>query len=377
MKENEIINLLSGADETINKIVLSDKIKGEYNKIIVRPVVIKDKKCYQLECFTSNKVFHKNVQENELFNDLPLTDFKQILVELVGKNLIFSATKSGYKLKEQENKVVTVTNNAHNKTKQYLINEGDDVPVMVELGIFTKENKIVRTMYDKFKQINRFIEIIDDVYKTQKLKEITILDFGCGKSYLTFLVYHYFVNIKKVKAKIIGYDIKKDVVEHCNNLAKKYNYTGLEFVLSDVSKDKLFDGKIDMVISLHACNTATDYALNFAIKNNVKNIFSVPCCQHEINLSIKPAGEYDILLKDGLFKERFSSLLTDSIRTQILRAMGYSVDVIEFVGFEHSPKNIMLRASKTKLPDMKLLKEIENLKNKYKFNQTLFDIIDK
>ena len=154
------------------------------------------------------------------------------------------------------------------------------------------------------------------------------------------------------------------MVEHCNNLAKKYNYTGLEFVLSDVSKDKLFDGKIDMVISLHACDTATDYALNFAIKNNVKNIFSVPCCQHEINLSIKPAGEYDILLKDGLFKERFSSLLTDAIRTQILRAMGYSVDVIEFVGFEHSPKNIMLRASKTKLSDTKLLKAIENLKNK-------------
>ena len=204
MKENEIINLLSGADETINKIVLSDKIKGEYNKIIVRPVVIKDKKCYQLECFTSNKVFHKNVQENELFNNLPLTNFKQILVELVGKNLIFSATKNGFKLKEQENKVVTVTNNAHNKTKQYLINEGDDVPVMVELGIFTKENKIVRTMYDKFKQINRFIEIIDDVYKTQKLKEITILDFGCGKRYLTFLVYHYFVNIKKLKQKLLG-----------------------------------------------------------------------------------------------------------------------------------------------------------------------------
>ncbi len=377
MKENEIINLLNSQDIAINKIVLSDRAQGEYDKIIVRPVVIKGVKNYQLESFKTNKVFHKNVKENELFNNVPLLDFKQMFVETVGKNLIFSASKNGFKLKEQANEIKDLANSSHNKTKQYLINEGDNVPVMVELGIFTKENKIVRTMYDKFKQINRFIEIIDDVYKTQKLNEITILDFGCGKSYLTFLVYHYFVNIKKIKAKIIGYDIKSDVVNNCNILAKKYGYTGLEFILSDVSKDKLFEGKIDMVISLHACDTATDYALNFAIQNNVKNIFSVPCCQHEVNLSIKPAGEYDILIKDGLFKERFSSLLTDAIRTQILRAMGYSTDVIEFVGFEHSPKNIMLRATKTKDKNLQLLKDIEALKNKYKFNQTLFDIVTK
>ena len=197
--------------------------------------------------------------------------------------------------------------------------------------------------------------------KTTKKQEITILDFGCGKSYLTFLVYYYFVKIKQIKAKIIGYDIKKDVVENCNKIAKKYNYDGLEFILSDVKKDQLFEGKVDMVITLHACDTATDFALDFAIKNRVKHIFSVPCCQHEVNMSIKKAGDFDILLNDGLIKERFSALLTDAVRVEILRAKGYSVDVIEFVDFAHSPKNLMIRAKFNSV--IKSLDDIKILKN--------------
>jgi len=240
------------------------------------------------------------------------------------------------------------------------------------LGIFSKDFKLIKPMYDKFKQINKFIEIINQAYINENKNEITILDFGCGKSYLTFLVYYYFVEIKKIKAKIIGYDIKKDVVKKCNDVAKKYNYSGIEFVLADVEKDKLFDGKIDMVITLHACNTATDYALNFAINNKVKHIFSVPCCQHEINASICKGGDFDILLKDGLIKERFSSLLTDSIRTEILRAKGYSVDVIEFVDFAHSPKNIMLRAKLDS--NKKSLTNVLTLQEKYKFNQKLLEL---
>ena len=246
------------------------------------------------------------------------------------------------------------------------------MPALVDLGIFTKEHKIVASMYDKFKQINKFIEIIDNELKNYNSTEITILDFGCGKSYLTFLVYYYFAKLRNIKAKIIGYDLKADVVEHCNQIAKKYGYDGLEFVVSDVKKDKLYNNKIDMVISLHACDTATDYALNFAINNNVKYIFSVPCCQHEINLSISKAGDFDIMLKDGLFKERFSALLTDAVRTGILRAVGYSVDVIEFVDFAHSPKNIMLRA--TKNSTKKSYQSLLDLQNKYKFNQTLLSL---
>lgn len=353
----------------IKKIILSDS-KTDVKKIIVHPIELKGEQKWQIEKYVGAQVFHSNVDFENL-KTLPFDDYKQITVEATGTTGVFSATKTGYKLKEKQNNIKQI-NLQHNKQKQYFINEGDDVPALVDLGIFTRDGKIVASMYDKFKQINKFIEIIDASLKNFSGQEITILDFGCGKSYLTFLIYYYFEKLRKIKAKIIGYDLKADVIEHCNQIAKKYGYDGLQFVVSDVKSDKLYNNKIDMVISLHACDTATDYALNFAIENNVKYIFSVPCCQHEINLSIAKAGDFDILLKDGLFKERFSALLTDAIRTEVLRSVGYSVDVIEFVDFAHSPKNIMLRA--TKNSTKKSYQNLLNLKEKYKFKQTLIDL---
>lgn len=356
-------------EQSICKIILSDTT-NEIKKQIIRPIVVKNANKWQIERYKGAQVFHENVSFDEVIN-LNFAPYKQITIECVGKTFVFSRTKTSYKMKETSNSIKEI-DNAHNKQKQYFINEGDDVPALVDLGIFTRDGKIVASMYDKFKQINKFIEIIDDTLKTYNRHEITVLDFGCGKSYLTFLVYYYFVKLRNIKAKIIGYDLKKDVVEHCNQIASKYGYDGLEFVVSDVKKDALFKGKIDMVISLHACDTATDYALNFAINNGVKHIFSVPCCQHEINLSIKKVGDFDILLKDGLIKERFSALLTDAIRTEILRAKGYSVDVIEFVDFAHSPKNIMLRA--TKNSTQKSVGKLLDLKQKYNFKQTLLEL---
>ena len=366
---NKIIEHLKENEDILNKLILSDS-STETKKIVAKKVVIKQQIMWQTESFVGAQVFHKNINFSELL-ELPFFDYKQITIEKQGETTVFSKTKTSYKSKSVLNNV-EVKVNEHNKQKNYLINEGDNVPVLVDLGVFTKENKVVKSMYDKFKQINKFIELIDHSFSKTNLKEITILDFGCGKSYLTFLVYHYFVNIKKINAKIIGYDIKKDVVETCNKVVKKYNYKNIEFILSDVKKDELFKGKIDMIITLHACDTATDYALNFAINNNVPYIFSVPCCQHEINSSITKAGDFDILLSDGLFKERFSSLLTDSIRAEVLRAKGYSVDVIEFVDFAHSPKNIMLRAEKNSTK--KQIKKLLELQNKYNFKQTLLDL---
>lgn len=352
------------------KIILSDT-NTETKKIIVHKTTIKGQIKWQIERYIGAQVFHQNVDFDAVLA-LPFAEYKQITVQCVGKTGIFSATKTGFKLKQNQTENKQISTTEHNKQKQYFINEGDDVPALVDLGVFTCDGKIVASMYDKFKQINKFIEIIDSELKNYTQNQITVLDFGCGKSYLTFLVYYYFAKIRKIKAKIIGYDLKKDVVEHCNQIAQKYGYDGLEFVVSDVKKDKLYNNKIDMVISLHACDTATDYALNFAINNNVKYIFSVPCCQHEINSSIAKAGDFDILLKDGLFKERFSALLTDAIRTEILRAVGYSVDVIEFVDFAHSPKNIMLRA--TKNSTKKSYQKLIDLSKKYKFKQTLLSL---
>lgn len=355
----------------LKKMILSDST-NEIKKIIVRPVQIKNREMFQIERYCLNKVFHENIEFNKLL-DIPYAEYKQIMIETIGKDIIFSKQKSEYKKKERPNNISpTDIKLSHNKQKSYIINEGDYVPAMIDLGIFTKDGKIVRSKYDKFKQINRFIEIIDDLFKSMKKDEITMLDFGCGKSYLTFLVYYYFVEIKKMKANIIGYDLKADVVDRCNEIAKLYGYTGLHFQMNDIKKDKLYDGKIDAIISLHACDTATDYALDFAIKRKIPYIFSVPCCQHEINQTIKKGGDFDILLNDGLIKERFSALLTDAIRVEVLRAKGYNVDVIEFVDFAHSPKNIMLRASLTDKSGS--FDKVEKLIKKYNFTQKLYEL---
>ena len=258
------------------KLILSET-QAEIKKIIVRPIKIKDKLLLQIEKYKNNQVYHENVEIDKIL-DLQFFDYKQILIELKDKNIIFSKKSNGYKQKVQLKEASQEINLSHNKQKSYLINEGDNVPALVDLGIFTKDGKIVKAKYDKFKQINRFIEIIDDVFKSIKKDKITILDFGCGKSYLTFLVYYYFVEIKKIKANIIGYDLKSDVVDNCNDIAKTYGYKGLHFFVNDVKKDKLFEGDIDMIISLHACDTATDYALDYAIKRKIPYIFSVPCC---------------------------------------------------------------------------------------------------
>lgn len=262
----------------------------------------------------------------------------------------------------------------HNREKEYILREGESIPALVDLGVFTQDYKIVRSKYDKYKQINRFIELIDDEFRRMDRDRITILDFGCGKSYLTFILYYYFAVKKGVKARIIGYDLKADVVEHCNAIAKKYGYEDLEFRVADVKRDALYAEPVDMLVTLHACDTATDYALYYAISHNVKYIFSVPCCQHEINSQIRKGGELDVFLRHGIIKERMSALLTDSIRAELLEDRGYSVDMIEFIDFEHSPKNIMLRAVKGKAPGSAGTENARALAERYGFKQTLLEL---
>ena len=377
----EIKSLISTDDGALIKISISSPFSKdeEYNKITVRPVIIKNKPCFQAERFKNNQVFHLNTSAEEL-SELLENAFKkygQICFFKAGTTITFSVSANG-KIKKsvaKNNLKAKASDNENNRKKEYIFNEGENIPALVDLGVFTPDFKIVKAKYDKFKQINRFIEIVNDAFVNDTRESVTILDFGCGKSYLTFIIYYYFREIKKKNVKIIGYDLKKDVVENCNKIAEKYGYDNLKFVVSDVTRDVLYNEHIDMVISLHACDTATDFALNYAIQKNVKYIFSVPCCQHEVNKEIKKGGDFDLLLKHGLIKERMSALLTDSIRAGILEDMGYSVDVLEFVDFSHSPKNIMLRAKKTKKQTDKNRKQIKELQEKYQFNQTLYKLV--
>ena len=372
--------ILTERDEIIKISVSSPFSKDEeFNKMTIRPVIIKNLLCFQAERFKNNQVFHLNIHQSEFsaFLEDIFKKYAQIGVFKAGETITFSISKNN-KIKKSvsKNNLKAQNKNAeNNRKKEYIFNEGENIPALVDLGVFTKDFKIVNSKYDKFKQINRFIEIVNDAFSDDTNKNITILDFGCGKSYLTFIIYYYFAEVKKKNVKIIGYDLKKDVVENCNKIAEKYGYKNLKFIVSDVTKDVLYDEHIDMVISLHACDTATDFALNYAIRKNVKHIFSVPCCQHEVNKTIKKGGDFDILLKHGLIKERMSALLTDSIRASVLEDMGYSVDVLEFVDFSHSPKNIMIRAKKTKKISDKNRQQIKVLQEKYDFTQTLYKLV--
>lgn len=371
--------------QSIIKATASGSMGDTYKKIVLRPIVLKNKNFWQAERFKGTQVFHLNIAENDLetfVNQSIAPYFKQIDIRYTDKTTcLFIRNKKVAKRTETAAKAQAKPPEEHDRKKRSLLNEGDNIPALVDLGIFTNDFKIVKGMNDKFRQINRFIEIIDDAFAKSTLSEpLTILDFGCGKSYLTFIVYYYFTQIKKIDVKVVGYDLKADVVQKCNEVAQKYGYENLGFYVNDVTKGVPYNGKIDAVISLHACDVATDYAIAHAISNGVKYLFSVPCCQHEINLSIKPSnsrdGDLNILLKYGLIKERAAALLTDSVRAAVLEDFGYFVDVTEFVDFEHTPKNIMLRAVLgAKKKNNK--NELFRLKEKYGFSQTLLDLVYK
>ena len=264
------------------------------------------------------------------------------------------------------------------RDRQYILREGIPVPFLVDLGVMSEQGKVHQSSYDKFKQINRFLEFIEDILPAlSREREITILDFGCGKSYLTFAMYYYLHELKGLTLEVTGLDLKKDVIVHCNELAKKYHYEGLSFLHGDIA-DYTGTDSADMVVTLHACDIATDYALHYALQHDVKYIFSVPCCQHEINAQIKKGGELDIFLRHGIIKERMSALLTDSIRAAVLEDMGYEVDMIEFIDFAHSPKNIMLRCTRKRAPYRRgtpRIDEARALAERYGFRQTLLELI--
>ena len=320
------------------------------NKVRIRPVRYKDRHVYQFEAFCGTQVFHQNLEKEEACGKILeyMENFRQMQLETQSAAVSALVSKKGkvtVKKKLRARKKAPAATD-HNRKKHYILEEGIPVPFLQDLGVMTAEGKIVRTKFDKFRQINRFLEFVQDVLpKLPREREIRILDFGCGKSYLTFAMYYYLHELQGLDVRILGLDLKEDVIRACNQLSQRYGYEKLRFLEGNIA-DYTGADEVDMVVTLHACDTATDFALAKAVGWKAKVILSVPCCQHELNGQM----ENELLrpiLQYGLIKERLAALVTDGLRAQYLEREGYDVQVLEFIDMEHTPKNILLRAVRT------------------------------
>lgn len=362
-------------DLGVSKVVLSNRAdkSGDIVKTVIRRL---DGGKYQAESFTEKQAFHDNFASDGLCEKIcELFPTRFVQAELFTESFIYSAkvTKKGKLLNSRRKNDKPVESGEHNRRKKHIIDSENLPPVFAELGISGADGRIISSKYDKFRQICRFIEQINDVLSKDSGENLEIVDFGCGKSYLTFVLYFYITEILHKKAHIIGLDLKADVIEKCTLLAKKYGYSGLEFLCLDVKDYKPTKG-VDMVISLHACDTATDYALNFAVKCRAKYIFSVPCCQKEARGMVKTEN-FSIFTDYGLVKERFCSLVTDTLRAKLLECHGYNAEICEFIDFENSPKNMLIRAVRSPSADRyrtaKIKKQIDGIKNEFGIEITL------
>lgn len=337
--------------ELLSAVLSNPRDREKAFKGRIRPVLKKGNLVFQFEIFKGKQVFHENLETKAAVDRACewMEHFRQMQIDTKSERASVLISKKG-KVTINRKKVTRPDQGkqdlSHNREKQYILKEGMDIPFLRDLGVMTQEGKIVRSRFDKFRQINRYLEFIEDVLpKLPKDREITILDFGCGKSYLTFAMYYFLHEIRGYEVRMVGLDLKEDVIEHCNALAEKYGYDHLRFLTGDIAQ---YEGmtKVDMVVTLHACDTATDYALAKAVSWGADVILSVPCCQHELNRQI----ENDILspvLSYGLLKERMAALVTDGLRAEYLKKEGHDTQILEFIDMEHTPKNILIRAVKT------------------------------
>ena len=325
-------------------------------RLRVRPVMLRDRLLFQLESFRGNQVFHRNLTEEEAGEAVleAMADFRQLSVKTRRFEAEAMVSKKGkVTVRRRESapapsgKVPDALRMAHNRKKKYILEEGKPVPFLIDLGVQTEDGRTVKSRYDKFRQINRFLEFIADIMPIlPKDRCVRIIDFGCGKSYLTFAMYYYLHELCGLDIRVTGLDLKADVIRRCSALAEKYGYRKLDFLQGDIAD---FEGtdSVDMVVTLHACDTATDFALYKAVKWNAAVILSVPCCQHEVNRQIRNEV-LEPALKYGLIRERLSALVTDSVRAGLLEEQGYETQILEFIDMEHTPKNILIRAVKRK-----------------------------
>ena len=359
----------------IQMVISKSRIKDGPSKVKIRPILLKDKFIYQATETVGPKVLHTNYERQELIEyigELMEERFMQLQWEGQYEDGLVLVSKKGHLTTKVKRHACKKEQAAleHNRRKKYLLAEGTAVPFLVDLGVMTPQGKIVSTKYDKFRQINRFLEFIEDILpRLDRGRELTILDFGCGKSYLTFAMYYYLRQLRHFDVRIIGLDLKEDVIQHCNELAQSYGYEKLKFYTGDIAS---YEGvrQVDMVVTLHACDTATDYALAKAVYWGAKVILSVPCCQHELNGQIRNEMLSPVL-SYGILKERMAALITDGLRAQLLEGVGYETQILEFVDMEHTPKNLLIRAVYTGKDSENAAEALKNMEEALHLNLTL------
>ncbi|MBK5251526.1 MAG: SAM-dependent methyltransferase [Peptostreptococcaceae bacterium] len=370
-----ILNIVSNLPY---KMVISSPAQktAQYRKIVIGL----KKGYYQVEKYTQKQVFHENIEHESIASycaRLLSSEYRELNAWDENYKYNIKISKKGKvffgKSKEIDSPSLSLE---HNRKKKYILAEGKTIEPLIDMGIFTKDGKIVNSMQDKYRQINRFVEIIDDAIRGRETKKLNVIDFGCGKSYLTFILYYYFTEIKGIEVNMVGLDLKEDVIEKCNLTSKKYGYGKLHFEVGDINGYKSPE-PVDMVITLHACDTATDYALYNAIKWDAEMIFSAPCCQHELNSQMK-SDAFSILTRYGLIKERVAALFTDSIRGNLLEYCGYKTQLLEFIDYGHTPKNIMIRAVKSNMPQKRrdeVLSEVVRINEEFSLRPKLLELL--
>lgn len=398
MNEKDLIKLENTIDKLIDKELVTLTVSkplskdSEINKITIKPLIIREKLVFQISEFKNNQVFHNNYSDKEsckkLFTLISSATFGQLDAKKVNSTTTILTNKKGtltIKTKMTESSVKDDSRFNHNRNKQYILNEGEKIDFLMALSVMTPDGRIAKAKFDKFKQLNRYLEFVRDILPvlSENKEQIHIVDFGCGKSYLTFALYYYLKKQLKMNVKITGLDLKESVISDCNALSKKLHYDDLQFFCGDIKDYETItghkDSDIDMVITLHACDTATDYALYKAVKWNAKVIMAVPCCHKEMNRNLKlnnVDSTLGSLMKYGLIKERMTSLMTDAYRANCLEEQGYNVQILEFIDMEHTPKNILIRAVKEKNKMRQAVKSSELVNDNYGIKLTLGELLN-
>lgn len=365
----EIIDVIQKIyqDENLIEAVMSNVKKGiekTFLKVTVKPVEIKGVLQYQFTFHYDKKVIHENYSEEEAVEraiELMTGYFKQGFFHTVNYDFQILVSKKGKSkvLRKQPTKFLLST--SHDRKKNYKLEEGKPCDFLIRLGISDEQGRVFKKKYDKFRQINRYLDFIEDcVPHLKRDKRIRIVDFGCGKAYLTFALYYYLVNEKKMNVEIVGLDLKEDVIDYCNKVANELAYDDLKFIVGDIKGFNEFD-YVDMVISLHACDTATDESLSKAVNWDADVILAVPCCQNELLNKIHN-DNLRIMEKHGIVKEKLATLVTDSLRACVLEVMGYNAKIFEFIDLEHTPKNQIIKAVKAKNANLKAADEYNQFK---------------